>query len=86
MDPQLRDLAVSPSGFVFDPRTGQTCTLNSTGLLTLEALRDGMPLAGVLQRLEGAFDTAGADLTRDVLDFVRSLREAGLVAASFELD
>ena len=38
---KLRDLAISDSGFVFDPYSGATFTANSSGRAILEALRDG---------------------------------------------
>jgi hypothetical protein len=38
---RLSNLALSPTGFVFDPRTGATYTVNPTGRAVLEALRDG---------------------------------------------
>jgi hypothetical protein len=85
MDPHIADLAISPSGFVFDPRTGLTCSVNPAGLAVLEALRDGGDLPAIVDRLRGRFDVGETDLTRDVLDFVRSLRDAGLVDAGFEL-
>ena len=36
---RLRSLALNPDGFAFDPTTGESFTLNSTGLALLEALR-----------------------------------------------
>lgn len=36
---RLAKLAISPTGFVFDPQTGQSFALNHSGLTALEALR-----------------------------------------------
>lgn len=36
---RLQSLAVSASGFAFDPRSGQSFTINRTGLAALEHLR-----------------------------------------------
>lgn len=38
---KLAKLAVSESGFLFDPETGQSFTLNKTGLATLNQLKRG---------------------------------------------
>jgi hypothetical protein len=38
----LADLAVSDTGFVFDPFTGTTYTVNSTGLCLLHAFKEGL--------------------------------------------
>ena len=38
---RLQRLAVSDTGFVFDPQTGQSFTLNSTGMISLNHLKRG---------------------------------------------
>lgn len=81
----LARLAISPQGFVFDPVTGGTFTLNGTGRAIVEAVRDGSSLDEVVRIIATDFEATGADLERDVLEFVRVLREAGLLPATFEL-
>jgi PqqD family protein of HPr-rel-A system len=77
---RLHDLAVSDSGFVLDPRTGHTFTLNESGLLVLRSLKDGDPLCQIVDRLESEFEIDPNDnVRRDVDDFVSNLREMGLV-------
>lgn len=82
----LNDLAISPSGFVFDPRTGATFSVNEVGRVLLEGLRDGHGLAALGAHLAARFDVDGADLHRDVLEFVRRLQGEGLLDARFELE
>ena len=82
---RLSQLAISPSGFVFDPKTGSTFTVNETGRLILEGVRDGLGLSELAADLDGRYDSGGADLERDVLEYVRLLRESGLLPAGFEL-
>jgi len=80
VDPQqrLRDLAVSESGFVFDPYSGQTYSLNPSGLLVLEALRRGQGREAAVEALRQRFGLDGReDLWRDVGEFLRALREQG---------
>jgi PqqD family protein of HPr-rel-A system len=81
----LQQLAISPSGFVFDPRTGATFSLNETARTVVEGLRDGADLAGILKALAERFDTQGADLQRDVFELVRILQEQGLLQPDWEL-
>ena len=77
---RLHDLAVSDSGFVFDPTTGHTYTLNSSALVVLRALNQGTALDEIARSLGDAFELEGGeDLDRDVQDFVSRLREQGLV-------
>jgi PqqD family protein of HPr-rel-A system len=76
---RLRELAVSDSGFVFDPMTGHTFTVNGSGLSILRLLKDGVEETEVANRLAAEFDMeAGEDPQRDVLDFISQLRECGL--------
>lgn len=82
---ELARLAISPTGFVFDPRTGATYSINETGRTILERLRDGGTLEQTLAALEAAFEPSGNDLRRDVLEYVSLLREHGLLPADFEL-
>lgn len=85
-NPALESLAISASGFVFDPVNGVTFTVNATGRALLEGLRDGLDLDGLTRKLADGFDVGGADLQRDVLEYVRALRDAGLLPSTFELE
>ena len=82
----LNNLAISPTGFVFDPSTGATYTVNASGRVLLEGIRDGLGLEALVDALGTQFDVAEADLRRDVLEYARFLREQQLVPASFELE
>lgn len=81
----LDGLAISPTGFVFDPRTGGTFSVNPAGRLLLEGIRDGLGLDALVSAIEAEFDTHAADLQRDVLEFARTLKAQGFVAPDFEL-
>ena len=83
---RLSNLALSPTGFVFDPRSGATFTVNATGRAVLETLRDGGGLQAVVDRLSSGFSCDAADLKRDALEYVRLLREHELLPKGFELD
>jgi hypothetical protein len=74
----LRALAVSESGFVFDPRTGHSYTVNATGLAVLEALKEGLAAGAIAERLRAGFAAGGAPVEDDVDGFVALLHEHGL--------
>ena len=74
----LKSLAISDTGFVFDPRSGATFSVNPTGLTVLLALREGASIDAVLGKLERAFDGPSGGAREDVLDFVQALRLHGL--------
>jgi PqqD family protein of HPr-rel-A system len=76
---RLRDLAMSETGFVFDPYSGSTYTVNATGLVILQALKEGLGREALEERVRERFDAKGRDVERDVDDFVAALRQYGIV-------
>jgi PqqD family protein of HPr-rel-A system len=81
LDPsRLRTLAISESGFLFDPVTGHTFNVNATGLSVIHALKSGKSEEEIRQELTEAFEQEGGeDVARDVEEFLDRLREHGLV-------
>jgi PqqD family protein of HPr-rel-A system len=82
MSNRLRDLAISESGFVFDPQSGAMYTLNATGIAVVEALREGAGKAELRERLRERFDEAPTHLDDDVADFLHTLTQLGLLPGS----
>lgn len=84
LEHKLRDLAVSESGFVFDPYTGATFSANDTGLVILEGLRAGLDRQAVVAKLRDTFDLRGdEDVQRDLDEFLELLRKHRLVPSDF---
>lgn len=75
----LRGLAVSETGFIFDPGTGMTFQVNPTGRFVLQKLREGLPTRRIEEALQGAFEVDGEDLKRDIAEFVLMLKESELL-------
>lgn len=83
----LRDLALSDTGFVFDPYTGATFTTNPTGQCVLQALREGLGRADIAARLRERFALQGDhDVEGDLVEFVQLLRQHGVLPSSFSLE
>ena len=76
---------MSDSGFVFDPYSGATFSVNAAGRVILRGLTEGLGRESIAAALEHAFDVGPADLPRDIDEFVHLLREAGLVSSDFYL-
>lgn len=70
-------LAISSSGFVFDPLTGNSFTVNESGLAIMRAILSGATdKSAIVSFLETEFDATASVLGRDVVDFAARLREA----------
>jgi hypothetical protein len=82
----LSDIAISASGFVFEPRTGATYTANPVGVFILDGLRDGLDLDALLERIrQRCVSVPAIGVREDILDFISVLRQVGLVPPNFEL-
>jgi hypothetical protein len=71
----LRRLAISDSGFVFDPVSGDSFTVNATGLATLKWLQSRCSLDQAVAATVEQFDVAPRQAERDILDFIMQLRK-----------
>jgi hypothetical protein len=78
--PRIKDIAISETGFVFDPFSGGTFTLNATGQSVIKGLRNGLSREQLVEHLQGEFSGASNRVAQDLDDFLRALREFGLVS------
>ncbi|QQR90055.1 MAG: PqqD family protein [Myxococcales bacterium] len=83
---RLSDLAVSDTGFVFDPFTGSTFSANKTALLLIRGFKEKTPKAELIDILQREFEIEPTDtLERDVDEFIQVLRNYNLVSRDCEL-
>ena len=83
---RLKDLAVSDTGFLFDPLSGATFTVNPSGRTILEGLKSGAGRDDIAVTLEQSYQLGdGADPRRDVDEFIQMLRQNDLLPVDFEL-
>jgi len=82
---KLKDLAVSETGFVFDPYTGASFSTNATGYTVLQCLKEGLDRTAILEKLKASFEMGEEDVERDVDEFIFLLRENGVLPAEFVL-
>jgi hypothetical protein len=67
-------LALSDSGFVFDPVSGRSYSVNATGLAVLRLLQKPTGIAEVVEALQARFESDAVTLERDVIEFADVLR------------
>lgn len=82
---RLRDLAVSETGFVFDPVSGATFNTNVTGRTIIQGLKEGDDRFALLTRLRESFEIGEQDLDADLDDFLFMLRESGILPQDLKL-
>jgi hypothetical protein len=71
----LRRLAMSESGFVFDPVNGDSFTVNACGMTVLRLLKDGQNLSEVMDQVAKEYLVDSRQAERDILDFIIQLRK-----------
>lgn len=67
-------LALSESGFVFDPVSGQSFSVNETGLVILHLAQHEDDIDQITVQLAEQFDASLVEIKRDVQDFVTRLK------------
>ena len=68
-------LALSESGFVFDPVSGQSFTVNETGIELLRLFQKISDISTIQNALLETYDVQSNELERDINDFISSLSE-----------
>ncbi|MFO7617757.1 MAG: PqqD family peptide modification chaperone [Bacteroidales bacterium] len=62
-------LRISDQGVVFDPSTGESFTVNDTGLKILKLLEEGLGEEELFRRLTEEYELSRSDFDRNLLDF-----------------
>lgn len=78
---RLARLAVNEEGFVFDPQTGESFTVNPSARLIIKALAAGREQSRIADELEQHFAIRHSEAQSDVRDFIEQLRACRLIEA-----
>ncbi len=74
---RLQQLAVSDTGFVFDPQTGQSFTVNRTGLIVIHLLKRGADVdkasMTLAQNCDVSYELANSSVESFILQLGRYL-------------
>jgi hypothetical protein len=75
---RLSKLAVNSEGFIFDPTTGDSYTVNPTGLFIINSLRDGKDIDQIAEEFSNEFDDTPEEISKDISDFITHLNTYNL--------
>jgi len=73
------NLAVSDSGFLFMPSTGETFTLNSLGREIFRMIQSGKDFDEVLEFISAEYDIDRSSSDKDLADFLGQLKNYNLI-------
>lgn len=68
------NIAISETGFVFNPNTGDSFTLNETARKVIALINEGKTIEQTAKILKETFDVDDTTLERYLFDFVYDLR------------
>lgn len=76
-----RNIALSDSGFVFNPTTGDSFSTNPIGLEIIKLLKDDQNAEQVKKHILSKYMTDEATFEKDYYDFVNMLTKLQLIEA-----
>ncbi len=74
-----KNIAVSESGFVFDPSTGESFSLNQIGLELVELLKQGRDFDSIKKKVLEKYDVDEISFEKYYYDFINSLNQNQLL-------
>lgn len=74
-----KNIALSDTGFVFDPSTGNSFTVNPIGLEIISYLKEGRSPEEISQAITGKYETDEPGFEKDFADFVNMLQKLKLL-------
>jgi len=74
-----RNIAVSESGFIFNPATGDSFSANPVGLRILELLKEGKGDSEIISTLTSEFNVEDHRMKQDLEDFLSMLQQLYLI-------
>ena len=77
--PIRENIALSENGFVFNPSTGDSYTLNNTGKEVLILIKEGKSITQITDLLYEKYDTDRISLERYLVDFMNELTANNLM-------
>ncbi|WP_035587434.1 PqqD family protein [Hippea jasoniae] len=75
----IKSLAISEDGFIFDPQTGNSYTVNKTGLFIIKLLKENKSEDEIVEILTNEYDIDKNEAQKDVADFIGYLKTLGLM-------
>lgn len=72
------NLAISDSGFLFFPTTGETFTVNELGKEIIQSLKEGKTSEKIVESILEKFDVDRETAERDLEDFLSQLKNYDL--------
>ena len=74
-----KNIAISDSGFVFNPTTGESFSVNPIGMEIMELLKKEKPTQDISNHILENYETDAPTIDKDLYDFIAMLKQYGLI-------
>jgi len=79
-----KNVSISENGFIFNPTTGESFTVNPIGVEIINCLKENKTEADIKKQLLERYNTDSTTIEKDFYDFVHMLKSSGLLETSAE--
>lgn len=76
-----KNIAVSDTGFIFNPNNGDSFSCNAVGADILVMLKDGLNTEAIVSYIVEKYDVNPRTVERDLEDFFMELKDAYLITS-----
>jgi hypothetical protein len=73
------NIAISEAGFIFNPISGESFSVNQTGVVLLNLLKEEVGLESLQSAICEEYTCENSTVDKDVRDFIHLLREYNLL-------
>lgn len=74
-----KNIAISDSGFLLNPSTGESFSLNPMGVKILKLLNENREYEEIEALIQGEYDVSKSMLDKDIQDFIGLMTQYGLI-------
>jgi len=74
-----KNIATSEAGFIFNPSTGDSFSVNQTGAEILALLKQDIPRENIISTITEKFDISSNQAEKDLEDFISQLTIFNLI-------
>ena len=74
-----KNIAISDSGFIFNPDTGESFTANPMGLEILDQLKQGFEFEDIRKKVVDKYKSDMDTVEKDYFDFINMLEQYNLL-------
>lgn len=69
-----KNIAISENGFIFNPLTGDSFSVNQTGVFILQKMKDGESDENIMKALQEEYELDNYTAEKDLYDFLSLLK------------